>query len=93
MDGFSFLAQGFNQNIEVPVTRDQNDFIYCVTFQQGIYGDSDIPVTLGRTICALNKWFEFYGKSNGTQDVLKLVLFAVSAVDRIGKCFDDFSGC
>ena len=51
--------------------------------------DAHVPVALGRAITALDVGLEPDGKAQIAQDLLKLLLFAVTAVDGVGIGLDD----
>ena len=54
-------------------------------------GDTHVPVALGRAIAALDVGFEFYRETEVAQDLLKLLLFAVTPVNRISVGLDNFT--
>jgi len=51
-------------------------------------GDAHVPVALGRAVAALDVGLEFYREAQVAQDLLELLLLAVTPVDGIGIGFD-----
>ena len=54
-----------------------------------IDGDPHVPVALGRAIAALDIRFEFHGKTEIAQNLLELLLFAVTPIDGVGIRLDN----
>jgi len=52
-------------------------------------GDAHVPVALGRAVAALDVGLELHGKAQVAQDLLELLLLAVTTVDGIGIRLDD----
>ena len=50
---------------------------------ENIQGDSNVPVTFCRAVVATDEWFQFDLETDATQDVLKLPLFFIVAINRV----------
>ncbi len=85
------FAELSDDEVEITVARCQyRDIDFACTFDH-VERDPDVPVTFGRTISSLNKGFQLHLKADGLQDLLKLPLLRVTAINRIRKRADEFS--
>ncbi len=62
------------------------------TWSAGVHDvqrDAHVPVALGRAVPALDVGLELHDKAQVAQDLLELLLLAVTAIDRVGIGLDD----
>ena len=84
-------GNALQQQVEITVARGQHHFVDIGRRVHDVDGDTHVPVALGRAIAALDIRFEFYDKTEVAQDLLKLLLLAVTPVNRIGIGLDNFA--
>src|SRR3984957_7045319 len=83
------FADFLHQKIEITVARRQHDNIRLRREFEHVQGDAHVPVAFGGAVVSLNEGPQFHFEANRAQDVLKLILLRIAAVDRERGRLDD----
>src|ERR1700722_3103950 len=83
------FADFLHQQIEIAVARRQHDNIRLRREFEHVQGDAHVPVAFCGAVGSLNEGPQFHFEANRAQDVLKLILLRIAAVDRERGRLDD----
>ena len=70
--------------MEITVTRCQDDNVGFLRVFEHINCDAYVPVSFWRAVASFNEWLQFDVESNRSKNILKFLLFFVSAKCRVG---------
>lgn len=81
----------FQQQVKISITGQQYHNVHVFCRVHDVNSDANVPIALGGAVAALYIGFEFDGKADLLEGVLKFVLFVVVSFDGVRGRADDIS--